>query len=378
MVSVASPCIGVCHLDPQKICVGCGRTQAEIGCWSALSASQQQHVVEAAKERIANLENSVKKPRRGFTLIELLVVITVIAILVALVLPAVQQAREAARRLQCKNNLKQLGLALHNYHDVHRVFPKGGFGGVMSVANANSPTLKNTALTLSWGAAILPGLDQSNLFQQINQAEWYVHPDNVRIGQHVLSVYLCPSVPSPQFLKPNGDQTASATRFARTDYGGNWGERGMRCFPATNCQNTYGGRGARSYRGMFPLLGSPSARIRGVKDGTTNTIFVGEAPNGRHSIWIGHKNVFDQSAPINGRYASPGDTRWQSCITFGGTANPIGKLGCDFGQEFHSFHAGGSQFLMVDGSVRFISETIDVVTFAALLSRQGGEVIGEF
>ncbi|WP_261345373.1 DUF1559 domain-containing protein [Thalassoroseus pseudoceratinae] len=317
--------------------------------------------------------------QRGFTLIELLVVIAIIAILIALLLPAVQQARESARRLQCKNNLKQIGIALHNYHSNYRSFPRGGYGGSLSATNASNATVKNSSLTLSWGAAILPGMEQNNLYQQINQSEWYVHADNIPVGQTVLTTYICPSVPSGEMLKPNGDQPSSSTLFARTDYGGNYGERGLRCYPATNCQNSYGsGTGSAAYRGMFPLLSSPSVGIRDVTDGTSNTIFVGEAPEGIHSIWIGHKNVFDQSAPLNERYASAGDTSWQACITFGGTANPPGKLGCDFGQEFHSYHSGGSQFLLVDGSARFVSETIDVITLAALLSRQGGEVVGDF
>ncbi len=330
-----------------------------------------------ANWRDASLSRRI--PRCGFTLIELLVVIAIIAILIALLLPAVQQARESARRLQCKNNLKQIGIALHNYHSSYRSFPRGGYGGTLTSANASDPTLKASALSLSWGAAILPGLEQSNLYDQINQSEWYVHTDNVPVGQTVLTTYICPSMPSGVMLKPNGDQPSSSDLFARTDYGGNYGERGLRCYPATNCQNNYGsGTGSVSYRGMFPLLSAPSVGIKDVTDGTTNTIFVGEAPEGIHSIWIGHKNVFDQSAPLNGRYASAGDTSWQACVTFGGTANPPGKLGCDFGQEFHSYHSGGSQFLLVDGSARFINESIDVITLAALLSRQGGEVVDDF
>lgn len=317
--------------------------------------------------------------RRGFTLIELLVVIAIIAILIALLLPAVQQARESARRLQCKNNLKQIGIALHNYHSNYRGFPRGGYGGSVTDTTAADPALKASSLTLSWGAAILPGLEQNNLYEQINLSEWYVHPDNVSVGQTVLTAYICPSVPSAEMLKPNGDQPTSSTLFARTDYGGNYGERGLRCYPATNCQNSYGsGTGSASYRGMFPLLSAPNVGMASVTDGTSNTIFVGEAPEGIHSIWIGHKNVFDQSAPLNGRYASPSDTSWQACVTFGGTANPPGKLGCDFGQEFHSYHSGGSQFLLVDGTARFVSESIEVTTLAALLSRQGGEVVDDF
>jgi prepilin-type N-terminal cleavage/methylation domain-containing protein len=311
--------------------------------------------------------------RPAFTLIELLVVIAIIAVLIALLLPAVQAAREAARKTQCKNNLKQIGLALHNYHDVYGVFPKGGYGGFLTPATAGSATARANR-TLSWGAAILPQLEQGALSARIDPREWYIHASNVAAAQAILSVYLCPTNPSAETLKPNGDDPAGA-KFARNDYGGNYGERGLRCYPAAGCQNNYGsGTGSLSYRGMFPLLSAPSVSFRDVTDGTTNTVFVGEAPEGIHSIWAGHKNVFDQSAPINTRYSA--DSLWSGCRVPANSPN-IGKV-CDFGQEFHSFHTGGAQFLLVDGSARFVSQDVDVKVLAALLSRAGDELSGEF
>lgn len=313
------------------------------------------------------------RSRYAFTLIELLVVIAIIAVLIALLLPAVQQAREAARKVSCRNNLKQIGLALHNYHDVYRVFPKGGYGGYLTTANASLPAAQ-AYRTLSWGAAILPQLEQGNLATQIDTSKWYLDAGNISAGQVALPVYLCPSSPNPDAMRANGDEP-TGPKFARTDYGGNFGERGIRCHPSTNCQNNYGsGSGTASYRGMFPLLSAPVVSIRDVTDGTTNTIFVGEAPDGVHSVWIGHKNVFDQSAPINSRYSS--STSWSSCQVPPSSPN-LGRI-CDFGQEFHSYHPGGSQFLLVDGSARFISENIDFLLLAALLSRSGGEVVAGF
>ena len=308
--------------------------------------------------------------RGGFTLIELLVVIAIIAVLIALLLPAVQQARKAARRLQCKNHLKQIGLALHNYHDVYRVFPKGGYGGVL---NANSPS--SPYRTLSWGAAILPQLEQGPLFDSIDPDRWYLDPVNHTAGQTSLSVYRCPSNPTSDSHKPNGDEPNSTVLFARNDYGGNYGERGIRCHPAFNCRNDYGSSGgAASYRGMFPLLSAPSVGIKDVTDGTTNTILIGEAPDALHGIWIGHKNVFDQCAPINTRYSTT--SPWMSCRASATSPN-LGRV-CDYGQEFHSYHTGGAQFLLVDGSARFVAETIEHTILAALLSRSGGEAISSF
>ncbi len=113
--------------------------------------------------------------------------------------------------------------------------------------------------------------------------------------------------------------------------------------------------------------------VRDITDGTSQTIVVGEAPEGLHSIWIGHKNLFDQSAPVNAHTVA--GSPWDSC---GVALKSRSGNFCDFGQEFHSYHSGGALFLMVDGSANFVSEQLDLKVFAALLSRCGGEVVGEY
>ncbi|QDT46900.1 hypothetical protein Pan258_09250 [Symmachiella dynata] len=307
---------------------------------------------------------------RGFTLIELLVVIAVLGILIALLLPAIQQVRESARRMQCSNNLRQIGIAFHNYESTYRVFPKGGAG----VAHLTDPGIRSR-WTLSWGAALLPYLDQQSLYQTINQNEPYLHADNVTPGQTVLSIFRCPSARQGALLRPNGDTPGSPTKFARTDYGGNYGERGLRCYPDTNCQNNYSEFGDTSGvgRGVMLIGTDPSIGLNNILDGTTNTFLVGEAPEGLHSIWMGHKNVFDQSVPLNAKVET--GSLWQSCHPI--FASQEGEF-CDFGQEFHSYHTGGVHFLAVDGSARFVSENISLQVLAALLSRAGQEVVSAF
>lgn len=325
----------------------------------------------------------IRDRRFGFTLIELLVVIAIIAILIALLLPAVQQAREAARKTQCRNNLKQMGLALHNYHDAHRMFPKAGFAaGFSSAAQVNNATLKRTRI-VSWGVSILPFLDQANLYNQWNMDRYYLEPENHAVAQKVLSVYLCPSNPAAENQKMQGDNVSfPGVKFGRNDYGANWGERAIRCFgQPVGCQSqNYYGSNSSDSRGPFTVVSTSymnNVASHHVTDGLTQTIFLGEAPEALHGIWAGHKNFFDQSAPINARYAISSQTSWQSCITTA-TSTTLGRLGCDYGQEFHSYHGQGAIFLMGDGSARFISEHIDLQTFAALLSYKGGEVVGEF
>lgn len=313
---------------------------------------------------------ATSRKRRGFTLVELLVVIAVIGVLIALTMPAVGAAREAARRIQCRNNLKQIGIACHAYNTTYGVLPKGG-AGVASLTNA----VAKARWQLSWGSAILPGLEQQNLYDQINMKEPYLHESNLKVAQTVLPVYICPSAALPGKLKPNGDTPTSTTLYARNDYGGNWGERALRCYPSTNCQNNYSSLGDKTGwgRGVMLLGTEPSVKLAKISDGTSNTIMVGEAPDGLHSIWMGHKNAFDQSAPMNATVsAKPG---FQSCGTVFKSKN---RNHCDYGQEYHSFHSGGVQFVLADGSARWISQEIDNVLFSALLSRAGREVVGSY
>ncbi|MBX3413623.1 MAG: DUF1559 domain-containing protein [Pirellulales bacterium] len=271
--------------------------------------------------------------RSAFTLVELLVVVAIIGILVAILLPAVQSAREAGRRVQCANHLKQLGLALAQYHDLQGYFPRGGH-----------PATSNG---LSWGAAILPGLEQKSLYEQIDRTVSYTHARNLTVGQTMLPVFLCPSAPKITARRKSADQPAStANEYGRCDYGAVNGERGLRAPNATNTPE----------RGV--LIVAEHISLAQITDGTSQTVLVAEAPEGMHGLWFGVRNVFDQSALIN--------TRATYAPQF---------IFYDFGQEMSSYHPGGAQTLLADGSVHFLAETLGRATLAALCSRAGGDLL---
>jgi prepilin-type N-terminal cleavage/methylation domain-containing protein len=323
--------------------------------------------------------------RRGFTLIELLVVIAIIAVLIALLLPAVQQAREAARRTQCKNNLKQLALAIHNYHDTYLTFPALG--------------ARQNGIYYSWVISILPMIEQGNMYQGI-QAQ-ATPPNNLpspwdtgnnaflnNYWKKDLQALICPSDSAPR----NRQESP-----ARINYKGCLGDDYFQnhFLPTQNSYN----------RGIF----QPERYVTfgDVNDGASNTILLGEmvAGGGPDDILGGvalHMQTWapaDCVARINpttGRLTAPvredfrpvGGRAWDGRPYFTGFATMVRPNGpsCQWGDvdgnehmgAASSRHTGGVQVALGDGSVRFISENINGPTYNALASRAGNEVVGEF
>jgi prepilin-type N-terminal cleavage/methylation domain-containing protein/prepilin-type processing-associated H-X9-DG protein len=331
---------------------------------------------------------SINRKPKGFTLIELLVVIAIIAILVALLLPAVQQAREAARRTQCKNNLKQIVLATHNYHDVANMFPPGYI-----FVPPNHST--RSALTM-----LLPYIEQANLYQQIDSSvpmfngpagyNATILAQNVAAAATVIPAFLCPSSVGPQtddYLYPAGALVAGifpATnctwKGGRTDYGGTTGIRGVFANLAYN--NNAGGDREGALVAAVP--GGGTSSMRDLTDGTSNTFMFGERTGGAR--------IYYKNQPAIGLPAVIGQTNggswadalafenWLQGSLFDGTGNggPCPMCTNMRGNGFHSFHTGGCQFAMADGSVRFVSENVAASIFGALITRKKGEIVGDF
>ncbi|QDU41195.1 Type II secretion system protein G precursor [Maioricimonas rarisocia] len=334
----------------------------------------------------------LRRHRRGFTLIELLVVIAIIAILIALLLPAVQQAREAARRSTCKNKMKQLALALHNYHDTHQVFPYSTSAkGSCESGSAMPPsgTVKNSR---GW-TQVLPFIDQSplyNLYDPTQAAGAYdrastglqgstVVSGNDIVVSTVLDAFICPS--------DDGNPRITTTSSAYAIGGGSTlqGAKTSYDFQAhletSTCSN-WGTRG-RSDRYMFGT--ESSSRMRDVKDGTSNTVMLVETTldvkDGYTAPW-GYSNWTGAGVDITwrrgGDYGDAGINFWTCCSwhsppmsnnTFGTVAH-WGRPG--------SLHVGGVHVALADGSVRFISENTDYTTRQRLGRMADGQPLGEF
>lgn len=305
----------------------------------------------------------VPRKSKGFTLIELLVVIAIIAILVALLLPAVQQAREAARRTQCKNNLKQIGLAMHNYHDVNNGLPVAQFSCCWG----------------TWIVGIMPYIDQANLYNRYEFNRKYGIPvDTARYGHSVnlpvtrtrLAALTCPS-DTPNAPISGITSHNYAVNFGSTGYGQQSTLNGV----------TFNGAPFRISGSTTPAR---NQKLRDIKDGTSSTILVGEVLQGSGSdlrgfAWWGDATQFTTYLPPNS--AAPDRIYTASFCN----NQPIHNLPCAVSTTSNptmfasrSQHEGGVQVTLCDGSTRFISENIDLGLWRALSSSRGGEVIGEF
>jgi len=313
----------------------------------------------------------VKRKKHGFTLIELLVVIAIIAILIALLLPAVQQAREAARRSSCKNNMKQLGLALHNYHDTHSIFPPGTIATRSGFAYTGtwcaSSAMDSRA---SWTVLVLPFLENQNLYNSVNFEELFTTTSNLpgvsendAVFQKSNKNYQCPSDPN------------SSSGVNNLNYLGVQGGGASTTSPSCS---TVSGQRAFYVNGI--LFHNSNSRMRDVTDGTSNTFLVGETryaltPTGRsdgvHIGWASGGRLGASGAP---NVLAGAQLPINSVSGHGGDHDTINQQSRLFG----SFHVGGCHFTLGDGSVRFISENIDLNTYFDLAQRADGRVIGEF
>ena len=319
---------------------------------------------------------------RGFTLIELLVVIAIIAILIALLLPAVQQAREAARRTQCRNNLKQLGIALHNYVDTHGILPCGTFDATRST----SSYLEDHKHT--WMSQVLPYIDQGPLYNQLNfSVNSDQVPNQALYNSVVIASLMCPSDPNAGMLRND--------RFDGTIYCGPCGANGQslganympsggpislgyQCqiptlTPNINCLSTVGGYFTNGSPGMF-AGGVIGYRFRDVSDGLSNTFMVGEQlparMGGFSHYWHSHLNVATTNVPPNYHLNHP-TVACRAVMTAAGSGSACGYWN---NGGFKSQHTGGVHVVMGDGSVRFISDNIDYATYQYAGNKADGAV----
>jgi len=298
--------------------------------------------------------------RRGFTLIELLVVIAIIGVLIALLLPAVQSAREAARRTQCTNNFKQMGIAMHNYHDTNNALPIG----------------RQTAQRRTWAMSILPFLEQGNLFGAINFSQPFYERANTTVVRSSISGFQCPS-DEPSIQEPDTAYPRSKSNFAA-----NWGNTNFD-------QNTItsGPAGTVNFNSA-PFVTDKSIGLKSFRDGTSSTLLVGEVIMGQNTTG-GGAGAYDHRGDIY-------NDDWNGCMFMAYTL-PNSKIPDQMGNAVYcgrpdlgnppcnantpifntarSQHPGGVTMLLGDGSVRFLKDSVNVDTFRALSTPNGGEVV---
>jgi prepilin-type N-terminal cleavage/methylation domain-containing protein len=330
---------------------------------------------------------SVSSRRSGFTLVELLVVIAIIAILIGLLLPAVQKVRESSFKTQCQNNLKQIGLALHNYHDANRHFPAGYVDGNK---DQNSTPDNDVGPGWGWASYLLPYLEQDNVYRQINFNVTVGMGANAPISQLPLKVFQCPSDPYQlPFDVYDSTFTNPVTTLAHSDYVGcnGWEE----CF--SNAGGNAQGGGNDGLAGQYGSAGNglfyrnSHYRFADILDGTSNTIVVGErsgnhspstwtgaVPGGRCPAWMAGQPPL--SSPPGPAYDNA-DFGEAFVLSHGNATHvPSADIPIFDPDTFYSMHTGpGAHFLFGDGSVHFLSRNIDPYTYQHMCTIAGEEVV---
>jgi prepilin-type N-terminal cleavage/methylation domain-containing protein/prepilin-type processing-associated H-X9-DG protein len=318
---------------------------------------------------------STNGKRRGYSLIEVLVVIAIIAVLLGLLLPAVQKVREAAARIQCANNLHQLGLALHHYHDVYGTFPPGQVRAPYGRWEVNH----------GWAVFILPYIEQQPLYNAYHWDQALAAPANQGVVARPLKDFWCPSAPEQdRYDFTHGLFPSYGGKGACGDYAPTWGVEvalltlGLIDKPADDAYFIAGSPnpfpGLWVYRSV--LVPNCMTRMTDITDGTSNTILLTEDA-GRPQLWRDGWPVPGQAQAVEG---GPWAGFKTGITVMGSTPDGVRRPGpcainCSNDHEVYSFHPGGANAVFADGSVRFLHKSMSIKTLAALVTRAGGEVV---
>jgi prepilin-type N-terminal cleavage/methylation domain-containing protein/prepilin-type processing-associated H-X9-DG protein len=318
----------------------------------------------------------MNRSRKAFTLIELLVVIAIIAVLLAILLPAVQKVREAANHMKCANNLKQLGLGLRLFEDAHGKFPPGQANGPLPEAGIKKPDVHH-----GWAPFILPHIEQDNLFKLYDFNAWSASWENQPVVAKQLPIFQCPSTPEQDRYMEFGVFTGGR-KGACGDYAPTFGvDRALvdlRLIDRPEDQLIFGTFSSGPlvweityYPGI--LVPNRMTRLSEIRDGASNTILLTEDA-GRPALWLAGHKVADNKVAGGPWQAYNNGFVVRGSNADGSSPGPC-AINCTNENEVYSFHPGGANAVFADGHVQFLSQGMSIRTLAALVTRAGGEVV---